>query len=145
MIWNEWEIIRELQPSWKKQNPFATFCFIKQKKKIHFTPDYGVEWTYKIFVLIKFLVPLNDIKNAKCIWYSRGIYTNVKDFSPKIPNIYIFGFYLRSKSKIVPFYPWLLYITRFFLIFDVHSLTKFTVFLYLQGNFIFSYLKYLTF
>ena len=94
----------------KSKIPLQLFVLLsKKKKKIHFTPDYGVEWTYKIFVLIKFLVPLNDIKNSKCIGHSRGIYTNVKDFSPKFPNIYIFGFYLRSKSKIVPFYPSALY------------------------------------
>ena len=89
----------------KSKIPWQLFVLLSKK---HICPFYTRLWgkmDINIFVLIKFLVPLNDIKNSKCIGHSRGIYTNVKDFSPKFPNIYIFGFYLRSKSKIVPFYP----------------------------------------
>ena len=94
----------------KSKIPWQLFVLLSKKHICPFYPRLWGKMDINIFVLIKFLVPLNDIKNSKCIGHSRGIYTNVKDFSPKFPNIYIFGFYLRSKSKIVPFYPSALYV-----------------------------------
>ena len=93
----------------KSKIPWQLFVLLSKKHICPFYPRLWGKMDINIFVLIKFLVPLNDIKNSKCIGHSRGIYTNVKDFSPKFPNIYIYGFYLRWKSKIVPFYPGALY------------------------------------
>ena len=79
-----------------------------KNKYVHFTPDFGVKWTQVVFYFIKFLGPLNDIKNSKCIWHSGGINTNVKDFIPKFPNINILVFILdqsQKQSHFTPVYP----------------------------------------
>ena len=82
-------------------------------KKVFFLigPFYPRKWgkmDLGRFFLIKLFSPVNYIKNSKCICHFVGMWPNVKDFFTKFPNIYILGFYLRSKSKIGPYYPCLL-------------------------------------